>query len=340
MKYLLFLALFFLTFNVTSQYTPGNSVLDELYAETGEQYFRFQVDDISLINQLSRVISIDMAEMNGTVHAYANRKEFSAFLDYSIPYEILPHPGYYEGDLNIKDHIDIRELHEWDFYPTYDAYVDMMYQFAAQYPSLCQVFSIGNTNGGRTLLVARISDNVGVRENEPQFLYTSSMHGDETTGYVLMLRLIDYLLSNYGVDPRITSLVDNIEIWINPLANPDGTYWGGNNTVNNAKRYNAHGVDLNRNYPDPAAGPHPDGNEWQIETVAFMQMAENNNFVSSANIHGGAEVCNYPWDTWSRLTADDAWWKYVCREYADTAHFYSPSGYMTGFDNGITNGYA
>ncbi|MBW6502481.1 MAG: T9SS type A sorting domain-containing protein, partial [Bacteroidales bacterium] len=28
------------------------------------------------------------------------------------------------------------------------------------------------------------------------------------------------------------------------------------------------------------------------------------------------------------------------REYADTAHFYSPSGYMTGFDNGITNGYA
>jgi carboxypeptidase D len=35
-------------------------------------------------------------------------------------------------------------------------------------------------------------------EYEPEFMYTSTMHGDETVGYVLMLRLIDYLLTNYG----------------------------------------------------------------------------------------------------------------------------------------------
>jgi len=36
-----------------------------------------------------------------------------------------------------------------------------------------------------------------------------------------MLRLIDYLLSNLGVDPRITgmSIILNLD---NPLANPDG----------------------------------------------------------------------------------------------------------------------
>lgn len=317
-----------------------NQDIDSLFKDSGEIYFRFQVEDKAVINQFSRIVSIDKAQADGTVHAYANRKELSHFLEHSIPYEILPHPGFYAGDLNMKEQIDIREPLEWDFYPTYQAYVDMMYQFAAQYPSLCQVFSIGTTNLGRELLIARISDNIGIHENEPQFLYTSSMHGDETAGYVLMLRLIDYLLSNYGTDPRVTSLVDNIEIWINPLANPDGTYWGGNHTVNNAKRYNSEGVDLNRNYPDPKAGPHPDGNEWQVETVAFMGMAEDHHFVSSANIHGGAEVCNYPWDTWSHLAADNDWWVYVCREYADTAHLYSPSGYMSGFDNGITNGYA
>ncbi|MCK4407849.1 MAG: T9SS type A sorting domain-containing protein, partial [Bacteroidales bacterium] len=167
----------------------------------------------------------------------------------------------------------------------------------------------------------------------------STMHGDETAGYVLMLRLIDYLLSNYGSNDRITDMVDNIEIWINPLANPDGTYAGGNNTVYGATRTNANGVDLNRNYPDPEDGPHPDGNPWQPETIAFMDLAEDHDFVLSCNIHSGIEVCNYPWDTWYPRHADDDWWIFVCREYADSAQFYSPYGYMTALNNGITNGY-
>jgi hypothetical protein len=154
-----------------------------------------------------------------------------------------------------------------------------------------------------------------------------------------MLRLIDYLLNNYGTNPRITTMVNEIDIFINPLANPDGSYKAGNSNIYGAQRYNANGVDLNRNYPDPEDGPHPDGYPWQTETVHFMNFAEEHHFAMSANIHGGTEVCNYPWDTWPRLAADDDWWQYVCREYADTAHVNSPSGYMNGYENGITNGY-
>jgi hypothetical protein len=166
------------------------------------------------------------------------------------------------------------------------------------------------------------------------------MHGDETTGYVLMLHLIEYLLENYGVDDRITSMINSIDIWINPLANPDGTYAGGNNSVYGATRYNANFVNLNRNYPDPDDGPHPDGEAYQAETQAFMDFAESHNFSMSANFHGGSEVVNYPWDTWFKLTADNNWWIQVCRQYADTAHSNSPEGYLTDLNNGITNGYA
>jgi PKD repeat protein len=239
----------------------------------------------------------------------------------------------------MKESVNVKQINEWDFYPTYEAYVDMMYQFGTDYPELCEVFSIGQSINGRELLFVRISDNISQQEGEPQFLYTATMHGDETAGYVLTLRLIDFLLSNYGSDPEVDNLVDNLDIWINPLANPDGTYWGGNGTVNGAIRYNANGVDLNRNYPDPEDGPHPDGNEWQQETVMFMQLAEETQFVSGANFHGGTEVCNYPWDTWAMLHPDDDWWQYVCRQYADTAQTYSPPGFMTGYNNGITNGY-
>jgi hypothetical protein len=321
------------------QIDSKEAVLNKLYDKEGEQYFSFQSANHEAIRELSRIISIDKVEKTGKVYAYANKKEFSRFLDFKISFAILPHPGDFSGFLNMKSLVDVRNIDAWDFYPTYEAYVDMMYQFASDYPSLCQVVSIGTTVQGRELLIAKISDNIGIKENEPQFLYTSSIHGDETTGYILMLRLIDYLLSNYGTDPRITGMVDNIEIWINPLANPDGTYHGGNGSVNGAYRYNANWVDLNRNYPDPEDGQHPDGEDWQVETIHFMEFAENNHIVSSANIHGGTEVCNYPWDTWPRLAADDNWWQYVCHEYADTAQLYSPPDYMSDYDDGITNGW-
>ena len=226
--------------------------------------------------------------------------------------------GLLDVPVEMRDNVDIRNIRSWDFYPTYTAYLDMMQQFANTYPSLCQCFSIGQTVNGRELMMLRISDNVGVREAEPQFLYTGTMHGDELVGYILLLRLADYLLSGYGQDAAITDLIDNTEIWINPLANPDGTFYGGNHTVNDSRRYNGNSVDLNRNYPDPEDGQHPDGKAWQPETIAFMQLAEEQNFVMSANMHSGAEVINYPWDTWSQPAADNIWWRHVSRQYADT----------------------
>lgn len=303
-----------------------------------EIYFSCQVPDPDLIGKLSGIVSVDNVQEK-TVYAYATPEEFAVFLTLEIPFDILPHPGESPAEIIMRETIDLKNLESWDFYPTYEGYLSMMNQFQMDYPHMCQVFSIGTSVQGRQLMMAKISKNVSVREPEPQFLYTGTIHGDELAGYVLLLRLIDYLLSNYGIDPKVTYLLDNVEIWINPLANPDGTFKGGNHTVNGSIRNNANSVDLNRNYPDPEDGPNPDGKVWQPETIAFMQLAENNNFVMSANTHGGIEVLNYPWDTWSRLTADNDWWVYVCREYVDTVHVYSPSAYMTALNNGITNGY-
>ena len=97
--------------------------------------------------------------------------------------------------------------------------------------------------------------------------------------------------------------------------------------------------DLNRNYPDPEDGQHPDGNPWQDETVIFMGLADTVNFTISANMHGGVEVCNYPWDTWITLAADDNWWQYVSTEYADSCQTNSGNGYFNYLNDGITNGW-
>ncbi len=320
---------------VAQKYTLN---IDQIFADRGEVYFKFENPGHKLLNDLTRVISIDDVNNSNEVYAYANKKEFNNFLGFDLAFEVLTAPGLLHK-VKMKDKVNLKEVDDWDFYPTYEAYVDLMYQFETDYPDLCDVFSIGITTEGRDIIFAKISDNISQDEGEAQFLYTGTMHGDETAGYIVMLRLIDYLLSNYGTDPKVDNLVNGLEIWINPLGNPDGTYHGGNGSVYGAQRYNANGVDLNRNYPDPEDGPHPDGNEWQPETLLFMQLAEDNHFTASANTHGGAEVVNYPWDTWAQLTADDQWWQYVSHEYADTAQTYSPNGYMDGFNDGITNGF-
>jgi hypothetical protein len=305
-------------------------------AAHGQVYFKFKIQSVKELPELSKLMSIDNVK-GDTVWAYSTDTKFESLKSRILDYEILPDPSSLIPARMAKS---VADMKSWDSYPTYGTYVDMMEQYALDYPDLCVLDTIGSSVNGKLLLYVKISDNVNTEEDEPEVLFTSSMHGDEVTGYILTLRLIDYLLSNYGSDIQVTNMVDNMEIWINPLSNPDGTYRTDTTTINTATRYNANGVDLNRNFPDPDDGPHPDGHAWQVENIAQMNFAEAHDFIISANFHGGAEVVNYPWDTWARLHADDSWFVSVSRAYADTVHTYSGGGYMTDLDNGITNGYA
>lgn len=227
-----------------------------------------------------------------------------------------------------------REDYEWDAYPTYEAYKNMMQAFAEEHPDRCTAMELGTLKSGRQLLFCRINN--GRPDGKPKFLYTSTMHGDELTGMMLMLRFIDELCTSE--DPRILNLVDNLDIFISPNTNPDGTYHGGNHTVSGARRRNANDVDLNRNYPDFDDGPHPDGYAYQDETIWMMDLAREYPFTMAANFHTGSEVVNYPWDTYQPLHPDDDWWRLVCHEYAENVHLQDTT-YMIAYDNGIVNGY-
>jgi len=305
--------------------------------EATEYYFRFQIQSQAELAELTRLISIDRVD-NLTVTAYANRAELERFQQMGYIFEILPHPSS-QRQPQMAMHRE--EMTNWDRYPSWQTYTEMMRSYARDYPHLCLLDTIGYSVNGRPLLVVKISDQVEVSETEPAVFLTATMHGDEPVGYVLLLRLISYLLVNYAYDERVHTLLDNIAIWINPLANPDGTYRQSELSVYGATRYNANNVDLNRNFPDPAEGENPDGKAYQPETRAMMAFAGKHQFILSANFHGGAEVINYPWDTWQRLHPDDAWFQKISSDYVQCLRQIAPADYFTDVSpTGITNGYA
>jgi predicted deacylase len=250
--------------------------------------------------------------------------------------------GFDDSDMAL----DLDEALNFQKYPTYNQYLSLMQGFAADHPEICRLDTFGVTVQGRHLLALKISDHVEDDEEEAAFLYTSSMHGNEIVGYVLLLRLADTLLNGYGSDGEITTLVDNLQIWINPLANPDGSFSNDNNlSLEHAQRMNREGIDmnregidLNRDFPNPGAGEVDDTTGRALESRFMMEFLKEHRFTLSANIHSGTEVVNYPWDHTFDLHADDDWYRFISHEYADEAMAVDPD-YMFGWpDGGITNG--
>lgn len=285
---------------------------------------------------LSRAASID-SRHDSCYIVYANNKELKTLQKLGFRYTLLPETQ----SKALTMATTLTEMRQWNCYPTYPVYLQLMQDLATRYPSLCRVDTIGTSVQGRLILCLRLTSQVLTDAKKPEFFYSSTIHGDEITGYNLMLHLADTLLSGYGNNPQYTALLDSVQIFINPLANPDGTYYGGNNNVSGARRYNANDVDLNRNYPDPFGTAPSDAQ--QVENTAMINYILSHHFRISANIHGGSEILNYPWDSFEsseRQHPSAAWWAKISKKFIDTLRANSSltftdvtqSGYITGGD--------
>jgi hypothetical protein len=316
-------------FKSHAQSLSDDARLRDIVRQYGQAEVAVQLSDRKTLDYLSSNVSvlnvgnstIDISLSSLTVEWFISRK-----YNYIIKEKVAPR--------ELVTAFSLSKAYQWDTYPSYTQYDSIMQSFQVNYPALCHLDTIGTSINGKLVLALKISDNHATDETEPEVFYTSSMHGDETGGYILMLRLADYLLKNYNENSRVKELIDNLEIWINPLANPDGTYNSGN-TISSPVRYNVHGVDLNRNFPDPELADMV----YEKETLDMIRFMGSHVFVISANFHSGTEVVNYPWDRWlTKLHADNNWFNSISRSYADTVHLYCAPGYMSYLDNGVTRG--
>lgn len=295
---------------------------------------QFEQCDRSMERAISRAVSIDRRD--GCVYtAYANPQELAALEALGISYELAP----LEENLTkatITAAISLAEMEGWNKYPSYSVYMQMMQNWAASYPKICKIDTISpTTTNGHMIICLKISDEVDDEEAEPEFFYMSSMHGDEVTGFYFLLRMIDTLLTSYNVDPTLTNLVNTTQIYICPDANPDGTYQNGDDVIYKpdgtsdlSGRYNGNGIDLNRTYPDPFSSTayQTQYNNTEQENKDMIQYMNAHHFVMAACMHGGAEILNFPWDTYTssqRSLADASWWTAMGNRFVATLRQYT-----------------
>lgn len=141
-------------------------------------------------------------------------------------------------------------------YHDYAEMVAELQQAELDHPEIFDLFSLGLSYQGREIWAGKISDNVGVDEDEPEVLFTHHQHAREHLTVEMALYTLGILTNEYGVDSQITDLVDNREVWLVFDLNPDGgeydiatgTYrsWRKNRQPNSGS--SAIGTDLNRNW--------------------------------------------------------------------------------------------
>lgn len=142
---------------------------------------------------------------------------------------------------------------------------------AQAHPELVKLIDIGDSwlktkgRGGhdiQALCITKLGpgdcelDSTGTK---PKFVLHAQIHARELSAGELAYKWIDLLVNAYGSDPEITELVDGRELWVVPIANPDGVDIVASNPNRPLlQRKNANdsvedcgvpntGVDLNRN---------------------------------------------------------------------------------------------
>ncbi|MDD2506937.1 MAG: M14 family zinc carboxypeptidase [Candidatus Cloacimonetes bacterium] len=249
-----------------------------------------------------------------------------------LPLYRLLHPGLMvlQTEAEAKQNLNAKDR-DIPGFRTYNMLVQELQALAAQYSTLMQIHNLGPSTGkyyadqGNTAYQAfdhdiwavKISDNVSLDEDEPQYLFVGAHHAREPLSVESCMAILNHLLGNYGTDDRVNAIVDNCEIWFVPLLNPDGhkividqtdIYWRKNIRDNNNNgildMYND-GVDLNRNYSymwgnvmatdlihdSVYHGPYPFS---EIETQALRDLIENKHFLAGISFHSQGQYVLYP----------------------------------------------
>ncbi len=174
-----------------SQETGNSEKLRSIILKSGQAEVSVPGLGIRETDKLARNVSIRSVR-NNKIYIILSPLTVEWFISRGYNYSIIERAE----TKGIKNSLNVKQAMQWESYPSYTQYDSIMRSFAADYPTFCRLDTIGTSIRGKLVLALKISDNSRADEPEPKVFYTSSMHGDETGGFILMLRFAEYLLKN------------------------------------------------------------------------------------------------------------------------------------------------
>jgi hypothetical protein len=113
---------------------------------------------------------------------------------------------------------------DWNRYYTSAETAQILRELHALYPTLTELYSIGESLEGRKLWVMEVtSEETGPASEKPALYLDGGIHSGELTASQVALYTLGRLLRGYGRNPDMTDLLERYAFYIRPKFNPDGS---------------------------------------------------------------------------------------------------------------------
>lgn len=111
----------------------------------------------------------------------------------------------------------------FDHYYRYAELTGILNDFAARFPTLCRVTSIGQSYEGRDIWCTVLTNTAtGADVDKPALWVDGNIHATEVSPASCAIYTLNKVLTGYGTEAKITRLLDTRTLYIVPRMNPDG----------------------------------------------------------------------------------------------------------------------
>jgi murein tripeptide amidase MpaA len=254
----------------------------------------------------------------GVSHWLANDAQLELIDRIGMPWELLVDDvvAHVEAERRTNEAAKAAGMARGDFYASYHTYEEIharLDALLANYPDVVHAADAGTSLEGRAIRGVRIG--TGKAGNKPALLFNGCQHAREWVATMVPTYIADELAAGYGDDPRITGLLQLVDVYVIPIVNPDGYYYtyatGGDRYWRKNRRNNGtscYGVDLNRNWGVDWAGPESTSSDTCSDvyygTAAFSEpetaavrdfVLARPNIVGHIDFHSYSQLILQPW---------------------------------------------
>ncbi|XP_026884594.2 carboxypeptidase A4 [Electrophorus electricus] len=220
-----------------------------------------------------------------------------------------------QEDLQINN---IKECNakSFDFgaYHTLEAIYSWMDTLVSDYPNLVSKMLIGTSYENRPMYVLKFSTGGTKR---PAIWVDAGIHSREWVSSASTVWMANKMATDYGVDSSVTSLLDQMDVYLMIVNNPDGYVYTHTNVSSFSRMWRktrsknpgsvCRGVDPNRNWDAGFSGPGASNNpcsesyhgphahsEIEVKNVVDL-VRSHGNFKAFISIHAYSQLLMYPY---------------------------------------------